>query len=75
MKDSYHIEYDLPFEYEGDFLEEVKQLAGYMDYIMDDIIHDLGIERYELIFYHMVHKVVIDRIIKLERQDMEAKYK
>lgn len=74
MKDSYHIEYDLPFEHEGDFLEVVKQLVGHMDYIMDDIIHDLGIERYELIFYHMMHKVVIDRIIKLERQEMEVKY-
>lgn len=72
---SYHIEYDLPLDRDNDDTEIVKTLAGHMDYIMDDIIHDLGLERYELVFYHLVHKVILKRIIKLENRAMEEKYK
>lgn len=69
MKHSYHIEYDLPLEYEGDFMKVIETLADYMDYIMDDILQDLGIERHKLIFYYLVHKLILNRIIKLEQRE------
>lgn len=75
MKNTYHIEYDLPIEYDAHTLAVLEQLAGHMDYIMDDILQDLGIERHKLIFYYLVHKLILNRIIKLEHRDMEEKYK
>ena len=66
MTETYHIEYDLPIDHEGHPLAIFEQLAGHIEYIMDDIIHDIGMERYQLIFYYLVNKVILDRIISLE---------
>lgn len=69
MKDSYHIEYDLPFDHTGDPKEIVNTLAGYIEYIMDDIIHDLGMERYQILFYYLTDTLILDMIRKLTTRE------
>lgn len=63
---SYNIEYDLPIDRDADDVNKIKTLAGYIEYIMDDIINDLGMEKYKLQFYYMVNHVILDMIIKME---------
>lgn len=68
---SYHIEYDLPIDLDKDDTEIVKTLAGYIEYIMDDIIHDLGKERYQLLFYYLTDVVVANKMQTLVYKDIE----